>query len=145
MEDIVIAPADAGHIDSIPRIELAAATRFSATDLPLDVRYRVTEPESVRHALERETLWVATTEDDEAVGFAMADVMDDQAWLDEIDVLPVYWGRGIGTELVRTVLHWARSQGAASAGAAPVWRAAGCDAAKRCRVAAAARSIPATP
>ena len=106
----MIAPAGAGHIDSIPRIELAAATRFSMVDLPPHVRYRVTEPASVRQALERETLWVATTAEDQAVGFALADVMDGQAWLEEIDVLPQYWGRGIGTELVRTVLRWASEQ-----------------------------------
>ena len=110
MGDISIAPADEGHLDSIPRIELAAATRFSVCDLPLDVRYRVTEPASVRDALKRGSLWVATTDDDEAVGFAMADVLDGQAWLEEIDVLPQYWGRGIGTALVRTVLHWAGTQ-----------------------------------
>ena len=110
MSAICIAPADWGHLDSIPRIELAAATRFPVSDLPLDIRYRVTEPASVRRALEREALWVATTDENEAVGFALADVMDGEAWLEEIDVLPQYWGRGIGTELVRTVQHWARRQ-----------------------------------
>ena len=91
-------------------IELAAASLFPENDLPREIRYRVTEPDSVREALDRGRLWVATTEEEKTIGFAMAGVVDDQAYLEEVDVLPQYGGRGVGTRLVQTVIGWAQSQ-----------------------------------
>ena len=48
------------------------------------------------------------------VGFALATVVDGKAHLDEIDVLPNYGQRGIGTELVYAVASWARRNGYSS-------------------------------
>lgn len=111
MTSIRIAPAIAAHLGEIPRIELAAATLFSDTDLPTDIRYKVTEPTDLREALQENRLWVAMTRDEEITGFAMADIVDGQAYLVEVDVLPDYGRQGIGTKLIGAVLEWARLQG----------------------------------
>ncbi len=109
MNVVSVRPAAERNLADIPRIELAAAGLFSEDDLPLDIRYRVTAASSVREALDQQRLWVAMN-DDEAVGFAMAGVVDGQAYLEEVDVLPQYGGQGIGTQLVQAVIAWARTQ-----------------------------------
>lgn len=113
MANVLIAPAVAAHLKEIPRIELAAAAAFTEADLPQDIRYKVTEPADLREALQQKRLWVATSGEDRMVGFAMADVVDGQAYLVEVDVLPDYCRQGIGTQLVNTVVAWARAEGLA--------------------------------
>lgn len=109
MNVVSVRPADKSNLADIPRIELAAATLFSEADLPQHIRYRVTAASCVREALDHQRLWVATL-DDATVGFAMAGVLDGQAYLEEVDVLPQYGGQGIGGRLVQTVIDWAREQ-----------------------------------
>jgi GNAT superfamily N-acetyltransferase len=99
------------HLTQIPAIELAAASMFSELDLPQNVRYRVTDTETLRDAWDDSRIWVALNYADKAVGFAMADIVDGQAHLDEMNVLPDYGRRGIGTQLVQTVKEWARRKG----------------------------------
>ena len=89
---------------------LAAATLFAEADLPTGVRFKVTEPADLREALQNGRLWIALTGEDKVIGFAMADVVDGQAYLVEVDVLPDYGRQGIGTKLIRAVVEWARSQ-----------------------------------
>ena len=55
-------------------------------------------------------IWVAEV-DGKVVGFAMAGVIDGGAHLEEVDVLPAYGRRGIGSALIETVCGWAINQG----------------------------------
>ena len=102
------------HLAAIGPIELAAAAMFSETDLPPTIRYRVTEAESLRGAQKDSRIWVALTGSGVPVGFALATLVDDEAHLDEVDVLPNYGQQGIGTELVNAVANWARCRGHSS-------------------------------
>ena len=102
------------HLAAVGPIVLAAAAIFSETDLPPAIRYRVTEPEVLRGAQKDGRIWVALSATNEPVGFAMATLVDNEAHLDEIDVLPSYGQRGIGTELVNAVANWARCKGHSS-------------------------------
>ena len=111
MTEIHIAPAAEAHLGEIPRIELAAAAMFSEADLPRNIRFKVSEPGDLRDALHDRRLWVAHAGNEEIVGFAMADVVDNEAYLVEVDVLPDYCRQGIGTQLVSTVVDWTRAQG----------------------------------
>jgi GNAT superfamily N-acetyltransferase len=43
------------------------------------------------------------------VGFAMAEIVDRQAYLTELDVLPEFGRQGIGSRLVRAVEEWAKT------------------------------------
>ena len=49
-----------------------------------------------------------------AVGFALAEVLDGEAYLDEVDVHPKHARHGIGTRLVNTVIGWAEAHGFSS-------------------------------
>ncbi len=109
MRPVSIELADCDHLPAIPAIELAAAAMFPVADLPEEVRYLVTEDELLLRAQRDARLWVALTADRTPVGFAMADIVDGGAHLDEMDVHPDFARRGIGTLLVHTFIDWARS------------------------------------
>jgi GNAT superfamily N-acetyltransferase len=106
-----IALAEASHLAAIPVIEQAAAATFAMTDLPLHLRYRVTDAEALREAQAAKRLWVALGEAGDPVGFALAENADGQAYLSEIDVHPHHARRGLGTRLVSAVVDWATSKG----------------------------------
>ena len=110
MPSVSIMPACERRLNSIPPIELAGATLYSEADLPLHVRHRVPDPADLRAAMHAGRLWVAAL-NERLVGFAMADVVDGQAYLVEVDVHPQYARRGIGSGLVNTVVAWARDTG----------------------------------
>lgn len=109
MTEISIELASSEHLSAIPAIELAASAMFPEADLPLENRYCVTEDELLHEAQSAARLWVALTDDRTPVGFAMADIVDGGAHLDEMDVIPDFGRHGIGTRLVRTLVDWARS------------------------------------
>lgn len=98
------------HLRAIPKIEQAAAATFPVEDLPLRLRYEVTDSVTLRLAQENGRLWVALDETDQPVGFALAEVADGQAYLSEMDVYPEHARRGLGTRLVRAVVAWAVSR-----------------------------------
>lgn len=110
MLPISITGARPEHLAAIPAIELACARLFAESDLPRNIRYRVTDKADLRHALDDGRLWVALHER-QPVGFAMSDVLDGEAHLDELDVLPEFGRRGIGTRLTRHVINWAADEG----------------------------------
>lgn len=110
MMTISIELAARNHVPAIPAIELAAAAMFPEVDLPVAVRYRVTENGLLHQAQRDARLWVALTGDRMPVGFALADIVDGGAHLDEMDVLPDYGRRGIGTRLMRAFIGWAQSE-----------------------------------
>ena len=110
MTTISIELADRDHLPAIPAIELAAATMFAEADLPVAVRYLVTEDAHLHQAQRDARLWVALTADRIPVGFAMADIVDGSAHLDEMDVHPDYGRQGIGTRLMAAFIGWARAE-----------------------------------
>jgi GNAT superfamily N-acetyltransferase len=106
-----IEAASTTHLRAIPKIEQEAASMFSETDLPLHIRYRVTDRKTLAEAQREGRLWVALNSKQQVVGFAHVCIIDDQAHLDEMDVLPDYGRRGIGSALVKIVETWARDEG----------------------------------
>lgn len=55
--------------------------------------------------------WVSTDRDGHPVGFAVADLVDGTAHLEELSVLPEMNGKGHGMALLRAVESWARRKG----------------------------------
>lgn len=104
-----VIPAARVHVDAIAPIEQAAAARFPHTDLPTELRYMVTDFASLREAQEAGRLWIAVDQRDRPVGFALAEELADELYLCEMNVLPDHGQQGIGTQLVETVIAWARS------------------------------------
>ena len=111
MDTVSIILARREHLKSIPAIEVAAATLFSENDLPVDIRFRVTESDDFLYAQQADRLWVAVNAEKRVIGFAAADIVDSEAYLHEVDVLPAFGKQGIGTRLVAAVVTWARHSG----------------------------------
>jgi len=99
------------HLRFIPGIEVAAASIFPGDDLPEDARFQVTDSAELNLAVEAARLWVAVKEDKQPIGFAMANIIDGEAYLQEVGVLPEFGRRGIGRRLVNSVITWARVEG----------------------------------
>jgi len=108
-QSVSIRLAEPEHLKAIPVIELAAATLFAEADLPQSLRHKVSEMSHLRVAMDDARLWIALTDNEKPVGFAITDVIDKVAHLDELDVLPEFGRQGIGTRLLSNVVDWARA------------------------------------
>jgi len=102
-----IQPAAKEHLRAIPAIEVAAVSTFAEADIPLEIRYRVTAPDVLEDARAGGRLWVALDRHDRAIGFAMLEILDGLAHLDEIDVHPDHAMQGIGSRLLQKTIDWA--------------------------------------
>ena len=99
------------HVRAIPGIERAAAMMFSEDDLPLELRYRVTDKRTLVDAQRHKQLWAALDEQKILVGFALGHIVGRYAHLEEMGVHPDHGRRGIGSQLLRAVTSWARDGG----------------------------------
>ena len=103
--------AQPGELAALPEIERLAAERFASFGLA-EVFSRIVTPIELLH--ERSPagqVWVAASDDDGRVGFAVVSTLDGNAHLDELDVHPDHGRRGIGAALVETACAWAQSSG----------------------------------
>jgi GNAT superfamily N-acetyltransferase len=102
-------PADA---PLLPAVELAAAslylTQLEVTGLTAEILAEPNSAEDFAMAQQADMLWVAADADDNPIGFALLAGIDQWLHLDELDVLPEYGRRGIGTALVQRVCQLAR-------------------------------------
>ena len=103
--------AKESHIREIPGIEQAAAAMFSESDLPIELRYRVTDIETLVGAQRDGRLWAALDGDRTLVGFAMVGNVGGLAHLEEMDVHPEHTRQGIGSRLLDAVTNWAKRKG----------------------------------
>ncbi|WP_199181201.1 GNAT family N-acetyltransferase [Chromobacterium alticapitis] len=93
----------ADELARLARIERRAARLFSPDDLPSALSERTLPAETLSAARDAGLLWVA---DDagQPVGFALAEILDGQLHLAEMDVDPAHARRGIGSALLEHVL-----------------------------------------
>jgi GNAT superfamily N-acetyltransferase len=101
----------AHEIGELPRIEREASAIFPREDLQ-------TAPDPhpplslYADAAADGRLWVARTRASaQVVGFALTMIVDGEAHLGEMDVLPAHGRRGLGRALVDRVVQWARERG----------------------------------
>ncbi len=106
-----IKPATERHLRAIPGIEQAAASIFSEKDLPSDLRYLVTDRETLGEAQRQDRLWAALDDKENEVGFALARIVGRFAHLEEMDVHPDCGRQGVGRRLLHAVIEWARDGG----------------------------------
>lgn len=100
--DYVVLLAGPEHVDQLPAIERAAATRFGDS-LPESVLSHVTPVANLAAAQRAGLLWVALEPEGAPVGFAVASVGGRRLHLDELDVLPAHGRNGIGSALIEAV------------------------------------------
>ena len=106
-----IGPAASHHVRAVPAIEQAAAAMFSEDDLPVELRYQVTDASLVVEAQRNGRLWSALDENENVVGFALLRMVGGYAHLEEMGVHPDHARQGIGTRLLGTVIDWAKDGG----------------------------------
>lgn len=102
--------ARADELPQLERIEREAGIRFTEIPALADLPDVMTPAGALLVALGRKQVWVAVV-DGELVGFAYADLLDDAVHLEELDVLPAWGRRGIGSALVDAVVADARRRG----------------------------------
>jgi GNAT superfamily N-acetyltransferase len=99
------------EIALLPQIENAADERYARVGL----RCVLEMPPHSLHALERGRrrgmLWVATSQLDRVVGFALMERPGGTAWLEQLSVLDRWQGRGLGAALIDRTAQRARELG----------------------------------
>ena len=106
-----IRAATPNEVPLLPAIERAAAAQFPVEVLPVHLREFAVPEADLAAAQRAGQLWVACAHNGAVVGFAIAQVFGDVAYLEELDVHPDHGRRGIGRRLVENVIAWARAQG----------------------------------
>jgi GNAT superfamily N-acetyltransferase len=97
------------EFELLREIERAAGTLFALVDLA-DVAEH--EPESVEALTEYTDAgraWVVA-ENDTPVGYAVVDIVDEVAHLEQLSVHPDHGRKGLGAELLEHVCLWAEAQ-----------------------------------
>ena len=107
----VIEPARAEDIAKLAQVEIAANALFAGRGIAGVVANDSTSLEELAHAHAAGLLWVARDPTGEPIGFALLEVVDGQAHLEEIDVHPAHGRRGVGSALLDAVVAWARGAG----------------------------------
>ena len=104
-----------GDITGLPGIERSAADLFipylETLGLTTEGLTHTNSIADFKRAQQAGHLWVAIEPQGQPVGFALVLEIGDYAHLEELDVLPTYGRRGLGSALVNTVCTWAKTEG----------------------------------
>jgi len=98
------------HLRAIPDIQVAAASVFAEADVPLDIRYRISSADVLQAAQKSGHLWIAADYGNRVIGYAMVEIVDGLAHLDDLDVHPEHAKQGIGSTLLQVVIDWVRRE-----------------------------------
>lgn len=103
--------AEEAHLTKLQAIEYAAGQMFKGWGFPIELIEHEMPLSVLQQGLEEQLLWVALTEDETPVGFALLEREGDFLHLEELDVHPDHGRKGIGSALVHKVCDWGRGQG----------------------------------
>jgi GNAT superfamily N-acetyltransferase len=107
----VIEPARSDDLAKLEQVEIAANALFAGRGLAGVGANDATSLEELTHAQAAGLLWVAREPAGEPVGFALLEIVDGNAHLEEIDVHPAHGRRGAGRALLDAVVAWAERAG----------------------------------
>ncbi len=91
-------------------IEIAAGVLFAEIGMHDVAEDGAHETELLESYVEGGRAWVAE-EADTVCGYALADILDGQAHLEQVTVRPEYGRRGVGRQIIDEVADWARACG----------------------------------
>ena len=103
--------ARADELRTVQEIERRAATRLATVGLPAAAELPIHPLDALQADLERGRLLVATDDHDRPVGFAVFALHDDEAHLEELDVVPEHAGHGLGRRLIQAVVAQTQEAG----------------------------------
>jgi GNAT superfamily N-acetyltransferase len=106
-EGLIIRKCRIDEVDFLAEIEKEASKLFSDYGLEAGALADATLKEEFVQAAEQGLLWVAVISG-KIIGFALVLIIEGQPLLAELDVLPQFGKRGIGTKLLNEVISWAK-------------------------------------
>ncbi len=109
-EEFFICLAQDSDLERIREIELEAAKRFKGLGLIDHLLEQSFCQDKLKELIKREQVWVVSSRT-LPVGFIIMSILGQEAYVEEISVLPQYGGQGLGTKLIDTVCQWSKSKG----------------------------------
>jgi len=98
------------ELERLRDIERAAGVLFAEAGMPEVAAHEPDPAEALARYADAGRAWVVAIED-VPVGYALVDIVDGDAHLEQISVHPDAGRRGLGTMLLHHVCSWARDQG----------------------------------
>ena len=114
-EEFIIRLAQDKDAEWICKIELEAAKRFKGLGLIDHLLEQSFCQEKLKELIKQEQVWVVSSQTQTlSVGFIIISILGQEAYLEEVSVLPQYGGQGLGTMMIDTVCQWSKSKGLSS-------------------------------
>lgn len=110
---VSVRPGRPADIESMQEIEIAAGSLFAEIGMHDVAEDGAHETELLAEYIADGRAWVAEA-DGVVCGYALVDVLDGQAHLEQVTVHPDYSRRGIGRVIIDHLAGWARGQGYAT-------------------------------
>jgi GNAT superfamily N-acetyltransferase len=107
----VVRPARADDLEYLPDIERAAGELFRQIGMAAVADDDLPTVEELAVFQQDGRAWVVTDDADQPVGYALVDVVDGCAHVEQVSIQPRYARQGLGKRLVNTVEQWARRSG----------------------------------
>jgi GNAT superfamily N-acetyltransferase len=104
----VIRAARPPDYQKLAAVERRAGERYREIGMP---EIADDDPYDADHLASSAALFIATDDTDEPIGYAMVELVDGHAHLEQLSVVPEASGNGIGTKLLDAVAGWAAGQG----------------------------------
>jgi len=101
------------ELEALLELERAAGQRFADIPALAEMPDDITPIEELQEAHQAGRVWVAVASSDQPIGFAYASIVDGYCHQEELDVLPAFGQRGVGTALVQTVCAYAVAENCA--------------------------------
>ncbi len=99
------------ELSLLPAIEVAAAQLFLPTQHAFIAAWPPASLDDLHAYFAWNGVWVAADAHDIPVGFALANIIDHEVYLSELDVHPAHGQRGLGRGLIGAVAAWGKAQG----------------------------------
>jgi GNAT superfamily N-acetyltransferase len=98
------------ELERLRDIERAAGQLFAAAGLPDIAAHEPDSVESLAEYVDVGHAWVIAKDDVVVVGYAVVDIVDGLAHLEQLSVHPDWGGQGLGAQLLEHLCEWARAQ-----------------------------------
>jgi ribosomal protein S18 acetylase RimI-like enzyme len=96
---------------AIQDIDVVAGHQFRDVGMPEVADEPPTPLDEYLHSIASARCWVALGDSNEVIGFVQVDVVDGNAHIEQVSVLPAHQGRGVGRALVEVACSWAVALG----------------------------------
>lgn len=109
--DATIRLAQDRDLDRLPEIERQAGAPFRAVGMDAVADDDPPTAAELQPYVAGGRAWVAVDGSGNPIGYLIADVVDDEAHIEQVSVLPAWSRRGIGRALIERAVAWASEAG----------------------------------